>query len=236
LYFLPRKAIFGPQPKYNTNPALKKANDMEAKLQELTSKIYEEGVARARREAESILTEAREQAEHLLTEARREAEHTRAKAKEDAEDLRRNLNSELQLSARQALSGLKQETTNLIMTRLLHEPLRETFHDPAFLQRIIESAIKNWDASNGQADLALLLPEKERKTLEEHFANSLSALLKEGDLTVNFDQRLQQGFRIGPADGRYLLSFTPADFERFFRLYLRPLAMKLLFEENQAEG
>lgn len=213
----------------------KKKYDMEAKLQELTNKIYEEGVARARKEAEAILAEAQQKAEHLLAEARREAENSRAKAKEDAEELRQNLNSELQLSARQALSGLKQETAQLIQAQLLNEPLREAFNDKAFLQRIIESAIKNWNTSDSQAGLALLLPQKEQEDFQKRFEGSVKALLKEG-VDIKFDGRLKQGFRIGPADGRYLVSFTPEDFERFFGLYLRPLAMKLLYEENEREA
>lgn len=205
---------------------------MEAKLQELTDRIYQEGVERARKEAEEIIADARQKAEHLLKEAQREAEHTRTKAGEEAEELRRNVTSELQLSAKQAVSGLKQEITQLILTRLLSEPLKETFKDKAFLQRIIESAIQNWNSADSQAGLALLLPEKEREGLKQYFEARTRELLKEG-LEVTLDDRLTQGFRIGPGDDSYVVSFTPEDFEQFFRLYLRPHAAKLLYGEDK---
>lgn len=206
---------------------------MEAKLQELTDKIYQEGVERARKEAEEILAEARRNAEHQLAEAKREAERLKAKAGEEAEELRRNVTSELKLSANQAISGLKQEITSLITTRLLQEPLKEAFKDKAFLQRIIESAIQSWNATDSQAGLAILLPEKEREGLKQYFEARTRELLKEG-LDISLDGRLSQGFRIGPGDGSYVVSFTPEDFERFFRSYLRPHAAKLLYGEEKA--
>ncbi|MCB0568699.1 MAG: hypothetical protein KDC66_03000 [Phaeodactylibacter sp.] len=205
---------------------------MEAKLQELTDKIYREGVERARREAEDIIAEARRQAEQQLAEAKREADHLRTKAEEEAEEMRRNVTSELQLSARQSVSGLRQEITNLIATRLLNEPLKEAFKDKAFLQRIIEAAINNWNANDSQAGLAVVLPEKEREGLGQYFESRTQELLSAG-LAVTFDGRLSQGFRIGPGDGAYVVSFTPEDFERFFRAYLRPQADSLLYGEGK---
>ena len=53
----------------------------------------------------------------------------------------------------------------------------------------------------------------------------------DGTLAVNFDNRLAQGFRIGPADGRYVISFTDKDFETFFMDYLRPKTKELLYSK-----
>jgi V/A-type H+/Na+-transporting ATPase subunit E len=203
---------------------------MEEKLQELTNKIYTEGVEKARKEAEEILAKAREEADRMLAEARHETERLRERAKEEAEELRRNTTSELQLSARQAVSGLKQQIAGLVTTQLLSKPVREAVSDKDFLKRIIETAIKNWNpAGDGSPDLRLLLPEKERETAGKYFESHAKELLQ-GGLHVAYDDRLSDGFRIGPADGSFVISFTAEDFERFFRTYLRPQVDQLLYE------
>ena len=63
------------------------------------------------------------------------------------------------------------------------------------------------------------------------FAGKTAELLNQG-LQVTFDGRLDNGFRIGPANGRYVISFTEADFTRFFRDHLRPVTAELLYGEK----
>ncbi len=203
---------------------------MEGKLRELTDRIYQEGVARARQEAEFILQEARIEAERIREEAEREVNHLRAQSREEAEQLRLNTESELKLTARQALSDLKQRITALIADRLVAEPVQIALSDTAFLQQIIQTAVANWKpGSQSSPDIQLLLPEQHRVELDRFLANRTLEMAQQG-IHIQYDQRLYEGFRIGPADGSFVVSFTAEDFERFFRAYLRPQIDKLLFE------
>jgi V/A-type H+/Na+-transporting ATPase subunit E len=205
---------------------------MEGKLQELTNKIYQEGVEKARKEAADIIAQAEQQANHLLSEARREVDRSRMKAEEEAKELRSNVISELQLSARQALSVLRQEIASLVSTRMLSEPLTQAFSDKEFLQKLVESAVNNWkSADTSNVGLNLVLPEADRKSLGEYLEKRLAHHLDKG-LQIRFDDRLQSGFRIGPSDGSYVVSFTPEDFDQFFRQYLRAHTSRLLFGET----
>jgi V/A-type H+/Na+-transporting ATPase subunit E len=206
-----------------------KIPEMEGKLRELTDRIYTEGVTRARTEAEQILAEARREAERLTAEATREVARIREEAREEAELLRENTASELRLSARQAVADLKQRIAGLIAAELLSVPLQDALGDAEFLQRIIQTAMSNWkpDSQTGP-DLQLLLPEKERGQLDAYIAGKSNELLAKG-LHIRFDERLNDGFRIGPADGSFVVSFTKEDFERFFRMYLRPQVDGMLF-------
>jgi V/A-type H+/Na+-transporting ATPase subunit E len=204
---------------------------MEGKLQELTNKIYQEGVEKARKEAAEILAQAEQQANHLLNEARREAERSRVKAEEDAKELRSNVISELQLSARQAISVLRQEISGLVSARMLSQPLDEAFSDKEFLQKLIETAVNKWNPGGENGGLQVSLPESEREALGKYLEKRLPQHLDKG-LQLRFDDRLQSGFRIGPADGSYVISFTPEDFDQFFRQYLRAHTSRLLFGEK----
>ena len=205
---------------------------MQKKLQELTEKIYQEGVDKANQEAEKIISDAKAEAKKTLDQAQKEAENKIEKAEKEAEDLKKNAMNELKLSARQAMSDLKQEVTNLIQAKAIKPETQEAFKEAAFTKEIIQTVVKNWDPNSDEAvDLKVLLPEKKQKEFEAYFKDKAKDLLNKG-LEVDFDERVKGGFKIGPKDGSYLVSFSDEDFEHFFKLYLRPRLIEMLFGEG----
>jgi len=201
---------------------------MESKLQELTSRIYNEGIEKANKEAAAIIDTAEKEAEKILDNAKKEAEKLQEKAKHETEELRKNVASEVQMSARQSISAIKQQITELLTTRLVAEPVKEAFKDKDFVKNIIETVIKNWDPKSGGIDLALILPKEDAQKLGSYFEAKTHETLK-GKLKVEFDDKMGSGFKIGPGDKSYVLSFTEEDFENFFKNYLRPRTTKLLY-------
>lgn len=205
---------------------------MQKKLQELTDKIYQEGVDKANQEAEKIISDAKADAKKTLDQAKKEAENKIEKAEKEAEDLKKNAMNELQLSARQAMSDLKQEVTDLIQAKAVKPETQEAFKEAAFTKEIIQTVVKNWDPNSDETvDLKVLLPEKRQKEFESYFKDKAKDLLNKG-LEVDFDERVKGGFKIGPKDGSYLVSFSDEDFEHFFKLYLRPRLIEMLFGEE----
>lgn len=202
---------------------------MENKLQELTSKIYEEGIAKANMEAEKIITEAKNEADDLRNNAKLEASRILENADREAQELRKNVESEVKLSARQAISTIKQNITELITAKSTDKSIEEAFRDKEFLKKIIETTIKNWNPGKESYDLQLLLPVEDEKTLGEYFTQKQKDLMK-GLLEIRVDDRMNAGFKIGPKDGRFLISFTDEDFMNFFKKYLRPRTIQLLYE------
>lgn len=202
---------------------------MENKVQLLTKKIYEEGVAKANAEAANILNDANEKAATLVKEAERKAFQLVEQAKRESEELRQNVNSEIQLAARQAISSLKQEIANAVTLKASSAPLTKAVGDQDFIKEIIEIAVRNW-SQNGQsqADLALILPESAQSQVDDYLTSSVKSLLDNG-LELQFSKRLGNGFRIGPADGSYVVSFSENDFDTLFKEYLRPKTVELLF-------
>ena len=57
---------------------------MENKIQELTDKLYREGVEKGNAEAEKIIAAAKEQAQQILKEAQEQAEEIQVKAEKKA--------------------------------------------------------------------------------------------------------------------------------------------------------
>ena len=204
---------------------------MNSKIQQLTETIYNEGVQKAKEEAEAILKEAREKAAGIEKDAQKEAEKKVAEAEEKAQELKKQVDSEIKMTLNQAVSAMKQEITSLITMKVIQPPVKELFSDKDFLQKLISTVVKGW-LEKESFDLKVILPEQNREKLEAYFKNNLADELNKG-LEVSFAQNMKSGFKIGPADESYLISFTDEDFTNFLKGYLRPKTSQLLFEEEK---
>ena len=199
------------------------------KLQELTEKLYQEGLSKGKQEGEAILAEARQQAAALVQAAREEAEAIRQQAGKEAEDYKTKVESDLRMAARQSVQATRQDIEKLVVTRIA-EPAGKALADEAFLKEIIKEVARNFSAAQTK-DLSLVLPESLRAGLEPFVKNELSNLLGKG-VQAEFSKKVAGGFRIGPGDGSYFISMTDETFKALIAEYLRPTARKLLFEEE----
>ncbi len=205
---------------------------MENKLQELTEKIYKEGISKGNEEAENIIKNAKSEATNIISNAKKEADKIIADARKKSSELQKNTESELKLSSKQAINALKQKTTDLINGTIVKNTVDKAFNDKEFIKGIILTVIKNWTSGTAEsADLSVLLPTKDEKELKDYFAKSAKNLMDKG-LEIKFDDTLKSGFQISPKDGSYKVSFTDKDFENFFIQYLRPRLIELLFAEE----
>lgn len=208
---------------------------MQNKLQELTEKIYQEGVEKANKEAEQILADAKQKADALLAEAQKKSEAVLEKASKESEELKTNALNELQLSARQAISDLKQQVTELIQVKTIEPETTGAFKEAEFTGKIIELIIGKWDPNGSDnVDLTVLLPTDKQKEFESYFKARAGAQLQKG-LEVKFSDKIKGGFKIGPKDGGYMVSLTDEDFNQFFKIYLRPRLIELLFDKKTAQ-
>lgn len=202
---------------------------MQTKLQELTERIYQEGISKANLEAEKILSDARSQADDLLAKAGRQAEEIIKEAQKDAESLKKNSLSELQLAGRQVISDLKQKIAGLVETGIVQPQTKGAFNDIAFTQELIKTVVKNWNPHlDENVELNVLLPSVSKKEFDAFFKEKATDLLDRG-LQVSYSEKMKSGFKVGPKDGGYMISFADEDFENFFRAYLRPKLIELLY-------
>ena len=203
---------------------------MDGKIQELTTKIYKEGVEKAKQEAKEIIDNANTQKETILKNAKQEAEEIINNAKKEAEQLKNRVLSEVKMASNQSIATLKQEITNLLSKLSISDTLTKTFNDIEFIKELIKELINKWDSSLKVLDIELVLPEKNKKELEEFFKTKLKDILNKG-LEISFESRMKQGFRIGPKDKSFVLSFTDSDFIDFFQSFLKPKTKEILFGE-----
>ena len=127
---------------------------MENKLDVLTKKLYDEGVEKARKEADEIIDKANKQAEKIIADAQAKAEDFIAGGKQEVDNLKKKAESEMALSARQALTALKQSITHLISGEVAGEMAKTGFEDKAFVQNLLISIVEKWEgyAATGRTD------------------------------------------------------------------------------------
>lgn len=203
---------------------------MENKLQELTQKLYNEGVEKANQEADKILTDAKSEALKIMQDAEKEAKTIVTKAEQRASEIQKITASEIQLAAKQTLRTVKQQITELIISKVIDEPVKKSFDDTKFIKEIIETAVKNWNPQKHETiDLSILLPAKLEKEFTDYFKEKSGNELNK-NLELTFSESIKGGFKIGPADGAYKISFTEEDFENFFKSFLRAKTIELLYQ------
>lgn len=201
---------------------------MQNKLQELTGKIYNEGVQKAKDEAQRIIATANEQAAAIIASAQKEAEKSLQTATKDAEEQKRNLQSEVKMATSQALSALKQQMAEVVTMQVIKPSVKELFENKEFVQSLILKVVETWSQS-GNTNLDFVLPESEQQTLETFFKNSLANNINKG-VEIRFSKQINAGFKAGPSGENYLISFTDNDFTNFLKAYLRPKTSKMLFD------
>lgn len=203
---------------------------MENKLQQLTRKLYDEGLEKGRAEAERLVSEAETAAGRIESEARARAEEIVRRAEAQAEDIRKNTMTEISLAGKQAVAKIKSEIASLIIAKATAQGVKEAVVDPAFIKEMLVAVAKNWNgADSGKVELQALLPEDERKKLDEAFGKSAQELLAAG-IEVGWSKEVKSGFKVGAKEGGYYISFADADIEALLGEYLRDKVYRLLFK------
>ena len=204
---------------------------MHNKLQELTDKIYKEGVEKGNEEAEKIISDAKQEAESIIKEANKKAEDLIKGAEKKAAEMNENTKSELRLALKQILSTIKQNITTIINGKIVSDPVKDALSDKKFIKDIIEKIVEKWDQNSAaSSDLNLILPESKKKELDDYLKKEATNLLKKS-ISIQYINGLKSGFQISPKDGSYKVSFSEEEFENYFKDYLRPKLVELLFGE-----
>ncbi len=202
---------------------------MQNKLQELTDKLYLDGLAKGKEEGDRYLADARAQAEKIVEEAKAKAAQIVSKAEKDAEDLAGKAKSDIRMASEQALQATRKDIENILTDSIVKEGTAKALADADLLKEIILAVAKNFSAQES-ADLEIVLPEALKKDLAPWVEAQLAKTLK-GGVKASFSKKIAGGFTIGPADGGWFVSLTDETFTALIGEYLRPITKKLLFGE-----
>ena len=200
---------------------------MQNKLQELTDRLYNEGLSKGKQEGEELLAKAKVQAEEIVAKAQAEAAQIVAAAQKQAEEIKTKTTSDVKMASSQSLAATKKDIETLIVAKMTNEAVKSALTSAEFVKEVIKAVAEKFN-TDGPVDLALVLPESLKKDLEPFVTAELAKILGAG-VEASFSKKVSGGFQIGPKDGGYFISFTEATFTELISEYLRPTTKKLLF-------
>lgn len=199
------------------------------KLQELTNKLYNEGLEKGRSEADRLVADAKAEAARILADAKAEAEAITKAAEARSEDIAKNAMTEIALAGRQAVSKIKSEIAEAIILKSTGESIKAASVDVAFVKDMLLAVANNWNASTTDVSLKALLPEDKRAELDVAMQKAAAELLKAG-VEVGYSKDVKNGFKVGEKDGGYYISFTDESFDALFKEYLREKVSNMLYK------
>ena len=193
------------------------------KIQELTEKLLREGVEKGQAEAQNIIAQAKQQAEQIIEEARRQAQDIEAAAQKKADETAANTRNELKMYTGQAMSALKSEITNVLTDGVVKEATAGLTASPDFLGQFAVALAEKWSS-----DEPIVISSNQAESLKAYFAAKAKALLDKG-VTINKVNGKDTLLSIAPADGSYKVNFGEQEFEAYFKNFLRPQLVEMLF-------
>ena len=199
------------------------------KLQELTQKLYNDGLEKGRSEAERLVAEAKEAAAKIIADAEAEAAAIAKAAQDRAEDVAKNAMTEITLAGRQALSKIKSELVEAVIMKSTGAAVKSAVMDVAFVKDMLLAVANNWNSQTVDVSLVALLSEEKRAELDAVMKQSAEELAKAG-IEVGYSKDVKSGFKLGEKSGGYYISFTDESFDALLKEYLREKVSNMLFK------
>lgn len=200
---------------------------MSNKLQELTDRLYNEGLSKGKEEGEILLSKARKEADEIIANARKQAEDIVTEAENRAAQLKEKAESDIKMASEQALMATKKDIENLLVNALCTEETEKVLSEEKFLKEIILAVAQKFSTQQSE-DISLVLPASLESMLEPWVSTELKKALKK-EISVDFSKKIKGGFSIGPQNGSWYISMSDENFKALISEYLRPVTKKLLF-------
>ena len=196
---------------------------MENKIQELTDKIYREGVEKGNEEAQKLIAKAQEEAKRIIEDAHKEADSIVATAHKSADELAENTKSELKLFAGQAVNALKSEIATLVTDNIVNADVKAFAANKDYLNAFIVALASKWSVNE-----PIVISTAAAEGLTIYFAAKAKDLLDKG-VKIEQVNGIKTLFSVSPADGSYKVNFGEEEFMNYFKEFLRPQLVEMLF-------
>ena len=196
---------------------------MNAKIQELTDKIYQEGIEKGKLDAEKIISDAKKNEQQIIEDAHKKAQQIIEDAQKKAQLLQKHTESELRLFTTQMVDALKIEIANLLSGKITAASVKAATADKEFMQKMILNIVQEWSKNH-----ELSIATKDAADLLEYFKKNAKDLLNKG-LTIEQVNNIKTNFQIVSTTEGYKIEFGDDEFIAYFKEFLRPKLLEILF-------
>ena len=146
-----------------------------------------------------------------------------ATAHKSAGELAENTKSELKLFAGQAVNALKSEIATMVTDTIVNADIKAFTADKNYLNAFIVALASKWSANE-----PIIISTADAEGLKKFFAAQAKDLLDKG-VKIEQVNGIKTLFSISPADGSYKVNFGEEEFMNYFKEFLRPQLVEMLF-------
>ena len=196
------------------------------KVKELTDKIYHEGIEKARKEADHILSDANTQASDIIASANKEAERIISMAKDYAHKAEDRVIAELRMYAKQTFSSVRTAIADMLTEEIVKSALDEVKQDKHFINKLLIEVAGKWAAGE-----SLIVTSASAAALHKYVSIHAKELLDNG-LMFRQEDGEQPLFSITSFKNGYKVNFGNAEFENYLKSIIRPQLIRLLFDNE----
>ena len=205
---------------------------MPEELQSLLEKINEEGVKKAEETKNKIISDAGLEAEKIISDAKTKADDIIKKAQIDADTVK----SRGEAAVRQAVRDIVITLQGEILNRFKNV-VKEVTADamtPDLMGKIILEMVKNYNLKNpsGEADIELILAQKDIDSMEKLFKTSLVNSLKKNPC-IALGQNFAAGVKISFKGDDVFFDFSDEAISEMICAYVGPRLAAVINPEKK---
>ena len=197
---------------------------MAEDIKSLIEKIQQEGIKAAGDKAKEIEGQATQRAGDIIKAAERKAQQLISNAKEEIAKMEKSGRASLEQAARDLLLSLR-EQINSMLEKVVVAQLGRAL-SPEEMSKIITTLIKEMSRAK-EAEVIVLLKEKDLKKVEKSVLHQLGAEAKKG-VTLKPSGEITGGFIISYDGGKSHFDFTDKAIAEYLSLHLKPRLAELL--------
>ena len=111
---------------------------MQNKIQELTDRLYNEGLSKGKQEGEELLQKAHAEAEAIIADAKSQAERIIAQANKEAEELKTKVTADVKMAATQSIAVTKQQIEQMVVSKAAQQGVKANLNSAEAFERLAE--------------------------------------------------------------------------------------------------
>jgi V/A-type H+/Na+-transporting ATPase subunit E len=192
-------------------------------LKKVIEKLKKEGIDAAEVEALKIKQKAEADAEDIAINAEMKANSILKAAEVEIKKAKEQHKLEMERASKIGLAAFKSSVEKALIVPTLDDSLSKVLATPVFLEKVILEMVKGFGSNNFKgADLDIILPEDLKKQLGTALAAKMKMLTAGGTVTVQFDENISYGFKIGPSGKGFVFDLTDDGFNEIFTRFISP--------------
>lgn len=197
---------------------------MAEELKDLIEKIQEEGVRAAEDKAKQVEEKASLEAESILAKARKDAEKIISEGNEKVARMEKSSKDSLKQAGRDVILGLRKEI-NTLLGKIIVSHIDQAL-TPAELLSIIKLIAKE-SKGKEKKEITVSLSKKDLEKIGKGLLKELKEEIKEG-ITLRPSEEIRGGFIISYDKGKSYYDFTDKALAEYIGSYIKPKLAEIL--------